>query len=161
MLPLEGIFFIPSLVVVPAALAALFFLRKREAYPWLWRRAVIVCLILCGLFALQVLNAPLYSQRDHSPDNPGGPSSGIFAVIGVFLIGTCIVIPAFPMLIALAAVPPRGWRRLPLVLVALLFVGVLGWLMVRKNGAYFADYQQAQQQGRQERIEWRQQQIRP
>src|SRR3989304_5502036 len=87
MLPLEGILFAPSLIVTPLAVAALFLWRKRGSnYPRYWRSALIVCFVLCALFLIQVLNAPLYSERDHSPDNPDGFSSGMRGVIGVVLL---------------------------------------------------------------------------
>jgi hypothetical protein len=114
--------------------------------------------VLSGLFALQVLNAPLYSQRDHSPDNPGGPSSGMFGVIGVFLVWTFAIIPSYPALIVLACLPPRGWHprtRMLLIVSSLIYVGALAWLMAQKNERYIADYEQAKIQERVQHIQQR------
>jgi hypothetical protein len=144
MLPLEGILFIPSLLVTPLAVAALLFFRKRATYPTVWRNAVITCLILTALYAALTLSAPLYSERDKGPDNPGGFSAGLWAVAGAFLFWTCVVIPSFPMLIALAFLPPTGRTRLPLVVFSILVVSVLIALIVRKNSAYVADYRREQ-----------------
>jgi hypothetical protein len=161
MLPLEGVFFAPSLLIVPLAVVALLVLKRRDDYELLWKRASVACLVLAAIFTFQVWGARPYSERDHSPDNPGGPSSGPLAVLGVFVIETCVVIPAFPLLVALMALPPRGWPRYPLVLTALLAVGACGWLIMAKNAAYIADYREAKQQELVEHEAWRQQQIRP
>jgi glucan phosphoethanolaminetransferase (alkaline phosphatase superfamily) len=158
MLPLEGILFVPSLIVTPIAVAVLIFLRRREGYPWLWRRAVVVCIVLSLLFAMQILNAPLYSERDHSPANPGGPSSGVVAVIGVYLLWTCAIIPTYPILVALACLAPGGWgphSRLLLVALSLIYVGVFAWLFAQKNERFIADFQQARIQERAQHIQQR------
>lgn len=153
MLPLEGILFIPSLFVVPVAVVAIFFLRRSQNYARLWLVAGIVCFVLCGWFLVQVLNTPLYSERDRSPDNPGGFSTGVTTVIALFLLMTCAVIPAFPVLIALACMPHSSWHartRLLLVVLGLLYVGILAWLIARKNATFVADYRQTKQQERQQ-----------
>jgi hypothetical protein len=101
---------------------------------------------------MQVWNTPMYSQRDQSPDNPGGPSASAFAVLALLVIDTCIVIPAFPLLIALPWIAPDYWQarsRLVLGIVCLLFVGILAMLIVQKNAAFVADYQRSKQQERQ------------
>jgi len=152
MLPLEGILFVPSLVVTPFVLAALFFWRRRSPhYPRILQSAGIICFLLCGLFLVQVLNTPLYSKRDHRPDNPGGFTTGITSVIGVFLLESCVVIPAFPVLLGLTCLSPRGWRartRILLIVFCVLYVGILAWLIAWKNATFVADYQRAKQQER-------------
>ena len=158
MLPLEGMFFIPSLFITPVAVGLILWARRWEDdYPWLWRRAVIACIVLTALYTILSLTRPLYSERDRSPDNPGGPSDSVFVVIGELVLWTCVVIPAFPVLVALACLPPRGWRLLPLVLCGLLYVLVQGWLIAQKNARFVADYEQATINERAERIDAKQQ----
>lgn len=140
MLPLEGILFIPSLFVTPLAVAAILFFRKRETYARVWRYAFISCLLLTVLYTAVTLSAPLYSERDKGPDNPGGFSAGLWGVAGEFIFWTCVVIPAFPVLIALAFFPPPGRSRLPLAVFSIFIVSVFIALIVRKNAAYMADY---------------------
>jgi hypothetical protein len=153
MLPLEGVFFVPSLFVTPIAVAALLFFRKRQSYPTIWRYAVIACLILAALYTVLTVSAPLYSERDRSPDNPGGFSVSLWAVLGELIFWTCVVIPAFPMLIALAFLPPHGRPRRLLVVFAVLLVGVFTALIVRKNSAYMADYRMEKSKPRQSTFE--------
>jgi hypothetical protein len=152
MLPLEGIFFIPSLLVTPLALAVAYFWRQKwQSYSSVWWIAVVVCFLLVGVFAVQVLGTPLYTQRDQSPDNPGGFSTGITSVIGVYLLEICLVIPAFPVLIGLMFLPPHDLRtpaRVLLIVLCLLYVGIVGWLILGRNAAFAADYQRAKQRER-------------
>ncbi len=146
MFPLSGAFFIPSLFVTPVVLLAFLFLRRGSNYPSVWRWAILVCLVLCGVFLMQVLSTPLYSQRDKSPDNPGGPSVSVFAAIALLIFETCIVIPAFPVLIGLAWLAPRGWdvrTRSLAVAVCMIYVGVFAWMIILKNAALAADYQRS------------------
>jgi hypothetical protein len=81
MLPLEGIFFVPSLFVAPVAIAALLWMRRWPFYSRLWRAALIVCFVLTAYFLVATLSTPFYSERDHSPNNPGGPSGSVLGVI--------------------------------------------------------------------------------
>lgn len=164
MFPLSAPFFMPSLFVTPVVLVAFFVLRRRSgAYRNIWRWAIFASLVLCGVFLMQVLSTPLYSQRDKSPDNPGGFSVSLYAVIALMIFETCIVIPAFPVLIGLAFLPPSGWdtrKRSLLVVAAIAYVGVLAWMITAKNTALAADYRQSKQQERLQRIQWRQEQQR-
>ena len=150
MLPLEPIFFVPSLFITPVVLVfAYFWRRKSDNYSRVWWSAVAICVLLTALFTWQVISAPLYSERDHSPDNPGGFSVGLFAVLIVFLAGTCVVIPAFPVLIGLALLPPSDLRRIArplLIATCLIYVGVSTLLIVQKNMRYVSDYRQTKQQ---------------
>jgi hypothetical protein len=91
------------------------------------------------IYTALTLTTALYSERDYSPDNPGGFSASLWAVIGELIVWTCLVIPAFPVLIALACLPPAGRSRLVL-LPFLLFVVVLAGLIAWKNARYVADY---------------------
>lgn len=145
MLPLEIILLIPSLIVTPLVLAAAYFWRRRKSYPRFWWTAVVICFVLTALFAVQVLSTPLYSEKDRSPDNPGGFSAGLGEILAVYLVETCIVIPAFPVLIGLAFLSPVGTKCL-LVIVVLLYVGLLSWLIIQKNVRYIADYRRTKQQ---------------
>lgn len=120
---------------------------------------MIACVVLSGLFAAQVVKTPLYSERDKSPDNPGGFSTSIMSAIGVFIVETCLLIPAFPVLIVLASLPPDGLpaRARPLLLAAcFLYVGVLGTLIFRKNTDYQEDYKQSRRQELIQREQWKQ-----
>lgn len=151
MLPFEGIFLIPSLVVAPVALLTLLTVRHRANYPTLWRIVVLVCVVLGSWFLFQVLTTPLYSQRDHAPRNPGGPSGSVFGAAGVFLVMTCVVIPSYPVLVLLACLPPHGARartRWLLLVASVVFVAVSAVLIQRKTSAYMADYQRTRQQVR-------------
>jgi len=151
MLPLEAILFIPSLIVTPLVLAAAYFWRRTESYRRGWQIAVVVSFLFVGLFTVQVLSTPMYSQRDGSPDNPGGFSVGLFEVLAVYLVMTCLVIPAFPVLIGLAFLPPRNWQgkgRTFLILACLLYVGIASLLVIQKHVRYVADYRQTKQQER-------------
>jgi hypothetical protein len=139
MLPLEALMFIPSVFLTPLALAALLWLRRASNYSRLWQCAVIICILLTVACTGLTLTTPLYSERDHVPDVPGGFSVGVWGVIGVLIFWTCLVIPAFPVLIALACLPPPGQSRLVL-LPLLLFVVVLAGLIAWKNARYVADY---------------------
>ncbi len=153
MLPLDGVFFIPSLFITPFVVAAALFFRKRETYPTVWRYAVISCLFLTVLCTAVTLGVPLYSERDKGPDNPGGFSVGLWGVAGEFIFWTCVVIPAFPVLVALAFLPPPGRSQLPLAVLSILIVSVLIALIVRKNAAYMADYRSGQSLPGQSRFE--------
>lgn len=154
MLPLEEIFFIPSLVAAPLALIGLLqYKRRSNNYSRVWGIALLACVGLCVLFSVQVWNTPFYSQRDYSPDNPGGPSSDVLSVLGVLVFETCVVIPAFPLLLVLPWIAPDNWQariRLVLGIGSLLFVGILVMLIVRRNAAFVVDYQRSMQQERQQ-----------
>lgn len=149
MLPLEGIFFVPSLIVAPVVLLAFAIVRtRRDDYHRWWYVATSVCVVLCMLFALWVWQTPLYSQQNHSPQNPGGFSSSPISVIGVFLLVSCLVIPAFPVLLGLAWLSPRQWtKRVRMsvlgflcVYLIVLIAGILG-----KHNAFVSDYRSFQQ----------------
>ena len=152
MLPLEAVFFIPSLFVTPAAVAALLWLRRGLHYTRAWRSAVVVCVLLTVIYTALTLLTPLYSERDHSPDNPGGFSVSVWGVIGALVFWTCLVIPAFPVLIVLACLPPPGRSRLWLVPFLLLVVVLVG-LIASKNTRYVADYQLEKSKSRQSTFE--------
>lgn len=139
MLPLEVTFFIPSLFVMPAAVAALLWLRRGSHYNRIWQYAVVVCVVLTVLYTALTLTTPSSKDRDHAPDNPGGFSVGLWVAMGELIFWTCLVIPAFPVLIVLACLPPPGRSRLVL-LPFLLFLVVLAALIVWKNARYVADY---------------------
>lgn len=139
MVPLEVLFFIPSLFVTPAAVTALLWLRKGPHYSRLWKFAVVVCLLLVVIYTTLTLTTPLYSERDHKPDSPGGFSVSIFDVLGELIFWSCFAIPAFPVLIVLGCLPPAGRSRfwlLPLLLVVLVLAGLIAW----KNTRYIADF---------------------
>ncbi len=141
MLPLEGILFIPSLIVAPLALIGIYFWRRKASYARLWSVAIGICVLLTLLFTVQVLSKPLYSQRSHSPANPGGFSASPSLILAVFLLETCVVMPAFPVLVGLALMPPSGKRRASIV--CLLYVALMAGLIGQKHVRYVADYQQA------------------
>jgi hypothetical protein len=130
-------------------LAIAYFCRlKWPSYHRAWWIAVVACFVLAGLFAIQVLNRPLHSQRDRSPANPGGFSTGITSVFGVFLFETCLIIPAFPILIGLAFLPPHGWRTpawVILIILCVLYVTILAWLIAQKHTKFVADFQRMRQ----------------
>jgi hypothetical protein len=141
MLPLEWFLFIPSLFVAPAVLTAAYLWRKKsESYRRFWPAALAICFVLTALFTFQVLTIPYYSERNHSPDNPGGFSTGPFEVIAVFLLQTCIVIPAFPMLLGLVSLPPRGRESKLRAVLVFLYLVAISVLIVQKHVTYMADY---------------------
>lgn len=155
MLPLESTFLVPSLVITPVAVAVLLTLRRRAMYATLWRGGIATCFLLTAFYAVLVLNTPLYSQRDHVPSNPGGFSVGMWAILAVLFLWTCVVIPAFPLLVALACLPPRDRSRTPLVVICCIYVVVLGSLMWRKNVSFVDDFEQTKIKERTEHIQAR------
>jgi hypothetical protein len=84
---------------------------------------------------------PLYSQRDHSPANPGGFSAGLFELLGVYLFEAGLVIPAFPVLFGLALLPPRTMQSRWQSVFVVIFLAVVSGLIVKKHLTYMADYQ--------------------
>lgn len=164
MFPLSGQLFIPSLFVTPVVLLGCFLLRRRSgAYPTIWRWTMVACVILCGLFLTVALAMPLYSEREKGPEVPGGFSVSLYAVIGELIFWSCVVIPAFPILVGLTCLPPPGWgvrKRSLIIGGCLLFVGALAWVIVVRNAVFAADYQQTKRQERLQRIQYRQQQQR-
>jgi hypothetical protein len=139
MLPLEGIFLLPSLIVVPVAFAVLIAMRERPAYPKFWTCAAVTCCVLSAFFAIHVLKAPLYSERIHQANDPAGPP-GLLVTLAVLLLGPWAMVPAFGILILLACLPPIGLPRLRLLTAAVFYVGILTTLMMIKSSAYMADY---------------------
>ena len=96
--------------------------------------------MLTIVLTAQVLSKPLYSQRSHSPQNPGDFSASPSLILAVFLVETGVVVPAFPVLIELALMPPSG-KRVPII--CLLYVALLAGLVGQKHVRYVTDYQQA------------------
>lgn len=141
MLPLEGVLFIPSLIVAPVVLIGVYFWRRKANYARWWPVAVGICVMLTIVFTVQVLSKPLYSQRSHSPQNPGDFSASPSLILAVFLVETGVVVPAFPVLIGLALMPPSGKKRVPII--CLLYVALLAGLVGQKHVRYVTDYQQA------------------
>jgi hypothetical protein len=144
MLPLEPIFIVPSLFVTPLVLTVAFIWRRSsETYPRFWWTSVVICLLLTAWFTTEVMAAPLYSER--RPSNPDAFPGGVFAVLTVFLAGTCLVIPSFSVLIGLACLSPRNlritWRSVLFVLL-MLYVVVTSMLVYNKHVRYMADYRQ-------------------
>src|SRR3972149_4805856 len=155
MLPLEPIFFIPSLIVTPLVVAVAFTWRRwSETYPRFWWTSVVICLLLTAWFTTEVIAAPLYSER--RPSNPDAFPGGVFAVLTVFLAGTCLVIPSFSVLIGLAFLPPRSlritWRSVLFVLLVL-YVVVTSMFIYSKHVEYMADYHQERAKTRQSPFE--------
>ena len=150
MLPLEKIFLIPSLLIVPVVLLLFALLRRRfENYLFLWFASMLACFLLCGLFLVQVGRTPLYSQRSHSPRNPGGASASVSTGIAVLLVETCVVIPAFPLLVGLSLLPPRGWKlswRIVMVITCVAYILTLVLLLLQRSTAYNRDYEETRQQ---------------
>lgn len=156
MLPLEPIFFVPSLCVTPLVLAVAFiWRRKSETYPRFWWTAVVICMLLTAWFTAEVMAAPFYSER--GPSNPDAfPGGGMFALLIVFLAGTCLVIPSFSVLIGLAFLSPRNlritWKSAVFVLLVL-YVVVTSMLIYSKHVRYMADYRQERAKPRQSPFE--------
>lgn len=149
MLPLETFLLVPSLFVTPLAAVVLSAARKRPAYARCWRSAIVVCVLLIALFTVMTLTAPLYSDRDHRPANPGGFSSSPGIALMELAFWTCVVIPAFPVLIVLGMMSPQGQSRLPSLVASLLVVGACGALIVQKNLQFWADYREEKSKPRQ------------
>jgi hypothetical protein len=140
---------VPSIFVVPIGAAILRALRTRPSYAHIWMSAVVISGVLSAGFTLAVLSRPLYSERSHAPANPGGPSASIPEMLGGLVVVTCLILPSYPMLIALAIMPPVGWRRHRLIAMSLLYVGVLGALLAWRQSVYMADYQEERAKPRQ------------
>ncbi len=157
MLPLEEIFLIPSLFVAPFVLVIFAWLRKRKKfYPQIWLAAIIACVILCGVFFLQVRSTPLFSERVSVSRTPYSGSSNMTGILGIFLVGTCVVIPAFPVLIGLACMPPRQWKtvsRVATIAVAAGYVVILGTSIRNKNSEFNENYLEYRNRPRQSNSE--------
>jgi hypothetical protein len=150
MLPLENIFLIPSSIVAPLVLMVFFVLRRRmKNYPLLWAGAMLLSVLFSSLFLLQVLSTRLYSERIASPSNPGGTSASISTGVAVFLVETCILIPAYPILIGLSLLAPSHWKigiRIVLLAACILFIASLCSKLIEKNSAFNTNYQQTRKQ---------------
>lgn len=151
--------FVPSLFVTPLVLWVAYFWRKKsEAYPRFWWTAVVICLLLTIFYNILVLVTPLYSQQDHSPDNPGGFSGGgsLPAVLAILFFAFCIVFPSFPTLFGLAFLPPRNLRigaRSAIIALLALYVVVSAVLIYDKHVRYMEDYHRERAKPRQSRFE--------
>ena len=156
-MPLYGPMFIPSLLVTPSVLLVAYLVRKKrtESYPRFWWTAVVICFLLTAWFTAEVMAAPLYSER--GPSNPDAfPGGGMFALLIVFLAGTCLVIPSFSVLIGLAFLPPRNlriMRRSVLIVLIVLYVVATSMLVYNKHVRYMADYHQERAKPRQSPFE--------
>ena len=152
MFPLYEAMFVPSLIVAPLVLlVAYVWHRKSETYVWFWWTAVVICFLLTIFYTILALNTPLYSQQDHSPDNPGGFGKGatLPVVLGYLFFAFCIVFPSFPTLLGLAFLTPRNLRfgeRSALTVLIALYVVVVSVLIYNKHVRYMADYRQTRQQ---------------
>jgi hypothetical protein len=148
-MPLYGPMFIPSLFVTPSVLLMAYFIRRMrvESYPRFWWAAVVVCFLLTIYFTVMVLVMPLWSQQEHSPDNPGGFGKGSspLVFIPVLFFQFFLVLPSFPTLFGLALMPPRNLPSKRQSVIIILYVVVVSAIIFQKNAKYVADYHQARQ----------------
>ena len=158
---LDEILFLPAILVTAALIAIAFFWRRMsDTYRYFWWTVVIAGLLVTLCYTLYSLSIPMYSQQDHSPDNPGGPGkwSSPPAVFTVLFLITFVLIPSFPTLFALACLPPRNlrspWRILTPVLIALYVVIALTFIY-SKHIRYMADYHQERAKQKQGQFEQR------
>lgn len=148
MFPLNGIMFIPSLIVVPLVLAMAYLSRRRsEAYPRFWWTAVVIYFLLTMSFTIVVLMTPLWSQQDHSPSNPGGFErwSTMPELVVLLFVTTCVIVPAFPTLLGLAFLPPRSLQSKKQSVLIVLYVVIISAFIVQKHVRYMDDYYQTRQ----------------
>jgi hypothetical protein len=142
-MPLYGPMFIPSLFVTPFVLLVAYVLRTRtESYPRFWWTAVVVCFLLTMYFAIAVLAMPLWSEQDHSPDNPGGFGKGSTTreLVPVLFFKLFLVVPSFPTLLGLAFLPPRNLPSKRQSVLIVFYVVVVSALIAQKHVRYMADY---------------------
>jgi len=148
-MPLYGPMFIPSLFVTPLVLLVAYVVRKKrtESYPRFWWTAVAVCFLLTLYFTIVALMIPLWSQQDHSPDNPGGFGKGATfrELIPIVFFQFFLVLPSFPTLFGLAFLPPRNLSSIRQPALIVLYVVTVSVLIAQKHVRYVADYHQAKQ----------------
>jgi len=148
-MPLYGPMFIPSLFVTPLVLLVAYVVRTKrmESYPRFWWTAVVVCFLLTLYFTIVALMIPLWSQQDHSPDNPGGFGKGstFRELIPIVFFQFFLVLPSFPTLLGLAFLPPRNLLSKKQLALIVLYVVTVSALIAQKHVRYVADYQQARQ----------------
>jgi ABC-type transport system involved in multi-copper enzyme maturation permease subunit len=109
-----------------------------------WWTAIVLCFVLTAWFTIEVITAPLYSER--GPSNPDAfPGGGLFTLFFVFVLGTCLAIPSFSVLVGLVLLTPRNTMtrgRALLVLLVMLYVAACSIVIYNKHVKYLADYHQ-------------------
>lgn len=158
---LDEILYIPAFFVTTALLALAFSWRRiSDTYRYFWWTVVIACFLVTSCYTLYSLAIPLYSQQDHTTDNPGGPGkwSSSPAVFTVLFLITFVLIPSFPTLFGLAFLPPRNLRsprRIASTVLIALYVVVALAFIYNKHVQYMADYHQERAKSKQGQFEHR------